>query len=181
MTGGEWVERDFLRNRPYNPDDRLDRACDRSFDEEAYDAWKDYEAPPIDGNLEGNQGDASSTALECDGSGIVAITVGDPETSSQGHCRYLVHYRNQSTSEDVYIYHFDIHTNPSAGLNQEWYREAVLSARGEYSEFQTVFATGETSVTEKVAVIFTSAACHWIGNDQTALDEISQELSNPCR
>jgi hypothetical protein len=129
---------------------------------------------------ENQPSDNTHTPLECDGSGIVTITMGKPEKTKQGDCRYLVHYKNRSESKDINIYHFDTHTNPSTGLHHKWYREAALFAGNEYSEYQTVFTGGEASIAERVAIVFTSADCNWVGTDQKALDEIAQKLANPC-
>ena len=186
-AGGEWVYQDYLKGGNYDPTSKV-MGCDRNFNQADYDAWK-YGSPDVADSLddvEGDQGDAgegglesnndqpsdqTNTLLECDGSKIVTITVGDPEITKQGHCRYLVHYKSKSASKDVYIYNFDTHTNTSTGKNQEWYREVALFAGNEHSEYQTIFSSGEIAVTERVAIVFTSGVCDWVGTEQEALDD----------
>jgi len=131
--------------------------------------------------IEEQLSDHTVTLDECNGSKIVTITVGDAEKTKQGHCRYLVSYNSRSASKDVYIYQYKTHTNASTGLNHEWYRETALFAGNEHSEYQTIFASGEISTVDRVAIVFTSAACNWVGTDQDSLDHIAQELAIPCR
>jgi len=132
------------------------------------------------GNLEDELSEPL-TLDECNGHKIITITLGASEATKQGHCRYLISYTSRSASKDVYIYHFKTHTNTSTGTNHEWYRETALFAGNEHSEYQTIFASGETSTVDRVAILFTAGTCNWIGNDQDALDKIAQELANPCQ
>ncbi|MBI9045235.1 MAG: hypothetical protein JEZ06_12165 [Anaerolineaceae bacterium] len=145
-----------------------------------YILQNEEDGPQVE-QIEDQSSDQALTLEECNGSEFVTISVGEAEKSKQGNCRYLVSYSSYPASNDVSIYAYETHTNPSSGLNHEWYLDDKLSAGNESSEYQTIFADGETSTVDRVAIVFTSAECTWVGADQDSLDKIAQELANPCR
>lgn len=51
LTGGKMVEKTYLQGYPYDPTDKGNIRCDKNFDQEKYDTWKNGGSPGEDSSL----------------------------------------------------------------------------------------------------------------------------------
>ena len=187
LTGGIWINSDYVKNRPYS-DSASDYTCARNIPKEDYEAWKNS-SPQDESDVE-EEVESPSIFATCNGTQYLQVTseIIEKETSQFGtqNCDYklIVTNTHPNSTAVVFIYEhiedavtngsywviWDVSLTPGQSHSQTFYN--IIPGRDDLPstiEFVT-----------KIAGVFDLSECADLMEADNYLEEIATPIEPVC-